>query len=287
MEQGPAPRSNGESQPSLDPAAEHPEAHGFGQRRSRLRVELAVIAALLVALPFGVVSGARSLAARMALELPPSMDEALGRPTWEALQHSGERCRSAEGEAYLKRLADPLVTQLRDSPFQFRFLLASSGDVNAFALPGGFVVVNAGLLREAQSGDEIAAVLAHELSHVTLRHSTQRLAASLGAGAALAMVFGFIDLGAPAYTVSHLAGLRYERDQESEADRAGRALLRGAGISPLAMAVFFERIGSMARPPEILSTHPDPGDRAERARLDAEGFQPRSSLPPPPGFSCE
>lgn len=285
MERGPA--SDAERTPPAEAPAEHPEAHGFGQRRGRLRVELAVMAALLVALPFGVVWGARALAARMALELPPSMDEALGRPTWEALQHSGERCRSAEGEAYLKRLAEPLVVQLRDSPFQFRFLLASSDDVNAFALPGGFVVVNAGLLREARSGEEIAAVLAHELSHVTLRHSTQRLAASLGAGAALATVLGFIDLGAPAYTVAHLAGLRYERDQESEADEAGRALLRGAGISPLAMAAFFERMGTLARPPEILSTHPDPGDRAERARLDAEGFQPRSSLPPPPGVTCE
>ncbi len=287
MEQGPLPASSGESQRAQDAPAEHPEAHGFGQRRGRLRLELALLAVLLVALPLGVVSGARSLAARMALELPPSMDEALGRPTWEALQHSGERCRSAEGEAYLKRLAEPLLAQLSDSPFQFRFLLASSSDVNAFALPGGFVVVNAGLLREARSGDEIAAVLAHELSHVTLRHSTQRLAASLGAGTALAVVFGFVDLGAPAYTVAHLAGLRYERDQESEADRAGRALLRGAGISPLAMAVFFERLGSLARPPELLSTHPDPGGRAEQARQDAEGFQPRSSLPPPPSFSCE
>jgi predicted Zn-dependent protease len=223
----------------------------------------------------------------MALELPPKMDEALGRPTWEALQHSGERCGSAEGDAYLQRLAAPLLAQLKDSPFEFRFLLAKSSDVNAFALPGGFVVVNVGLLREAQSGDEIAAVLAHELSHVTLRHSTKRLAGSLGAGAALAMVLGIVDLGAPAYTVAHLAGLGYERDQESEADAAGRALLRGAGISPLAMAAFFERIGSMARPPEILSTHPDPGDRAERARLEAEGFQPRLSLPPPPAIVCD
>ena len=98
---------------------------------------------------------------------------------------------------------------------------------------------------------------------------------------------GVVDLGAPAYTVAHLAGLGYERDQESEADEAGRALLRGAGISPLAMAAFFERIGSLARPPEILSTHPDPGDRAERARQEAEGFQPRLSLPPPPAVVCD
>jgi len=246
-----------------------------------------VIAALLVALPFGVVSGARALAARMALELPPRMDVALGQPTWEALQHSGERCVSSEGDAYLKRLTEPLLAQLGATPFQFRFMLAKSDDVNAFALPGGFVVVNAGLLREAQSGDEIAAVLAHELSHVTLRHSTKRLAGSLGAGAALATVLGVVDLGAPAYTVAHLAGLGYERDQESEADVEGRGLLRRAGISPLAMAAFFERLGSLAQPPEILSTHPDPGDRAASARIEAEGFQAWLSLPAPPPVSCD
>jgi beta-barrel assembly-enhancing protease len=100
-------------------------------------------------------------------------------------------------------------------------------------------------------------------------------------------VLGVLDLGAPAYTVAHLAGLRYERDQESEADTEGRALLRRAGISPRAMASFFERIGSMPRPPEIISTHPDPGDRAERARAEAEGFQARLTLPPPPKLSCD
>lgn len=287
MEHRPASAPSDQSRGSEGAPEEHPEARGFGQKRGHLRAELALIAALVIALPFGVVWGARSLAARMALELPPSMDEALGRPTWEALQHSGERCVSTDGEAYLKRLSEPLLAQLGDTPFQFRFLLAKSDDVNAFALPGGFVVVNIGLLREAQSGDEVAAVLAHELSHVTLRHSTKRLAGSLGAGAALAIVLGVVDLGAPAYTVAHLAGLGYERDQESEADVEGRGLLRRAGISPLAMATFFERLGSMARPPEILSTHPDPGDRAASARIDAEGFQARLELPAPPSLICD
>ena len=266
---------------------EHPEAHGFGRRPGRLRLELVILALLVIGVPVLVVWGARGLAANMALRLPPSMDEKLGSPTWQALQLTGERCASVPGEAYVRTIAAPLLAQLGETPFEFRFMLAKSDDVNAFALPGGFVVVNVGLLREAQSGDEIAAVLAHELSHVTLRHSTKRLAGSLGAGAALALVLGFVDLGAPAYTIAHLSGLSYERDQETEADEQGLELLTRAGISPLAMASFFERMGSLARPPEILSTHPDPGDRAERARRLAAGFQARSSLPPPPAVTCD
>lgn len=277
----------GPSGPGSAEAEEHPEAHGFGRRRRFLWMELALVAALILALPFAVVWGARGLAERMAVRLPAELDERLGQPTWKALQVSGERCPSPAGEAYVRALAAPLLEALGPTPFEFRFMLARSSDVNAFALPGGYVVVNLGLLEAAESGEEVAAVLAHELSHVTLRHSTKRLAGSLGASAALAFVLGFVDVGAPAYTVAHLSELGYERSQESEADAAGIRLLKLAGISPLGMATFFGRLGAMPQPPEMLSTHPDPGGRAERARQAAAGAQPRVSLPVPPDFSCE
>jgi predicted Zn-dependent protease len=181
----------------------------------------------------------------------------------------------------------PLLAVLGPTPFEFQLMVATSEDVNAFALPGGFIVVNRGLLAAAESGEEVAAVLAHELSHVTLRHSTKRLAGSLGASAALAFVLGMVDLGAPAYTLAHLSGLGYERDQEREADEAGLTLLMRAGISPIGMATFFERSSSSLRPPEIVSTHPDPGNRAERARGAAATFQAEVQVPAPPIVSCE
>jgi predicted Zn-dependent protease len=288
MAYGQAPPGGGESQGPrpVTGEAEHPEAHGFGSRQ-RWRKELMLGLVLLVALPFIAVWAARWLAESVALRLPPSMDARLGRPTWEALELGGQRCKDDSAQRYVQELVEPLLIALGETPFEFRFMLSKSEEVNAFALPGGYVVVNLGLLRNAESGDEIAAVLAHEISHVTSRHATQRLAGSLGARAALALVLGFVDLGAPAYTVAHLAGLQYERRQESEADEQGRALLARAGLSPLGMATFFERLSAAPRPPEIISTHPDPGDRAEKARRDASMFKARLTLPDPPEVSCE
>ena len=265
---------------------EHPEARGFGSQR-RWRAELVAIALIVVALPLAFFWGARALAEVVAMRSSPTIDAALGRPTWEGLKVSGQQCTSERAERYVRQVVAPLLAALGPTPFEFQFMVATSEDVNAFALPGGFVVVNRGLLAAAESGEEVAAVLAHELSHVTLRHSTKRVAGSLGVSAALALILGAVDLGAPAYTLAHLSGLGYERDQEREADEVGRALLMRAGISPIGMATFFERLSSSLHPPEVVSTHPDPGDRAQRARLAAQSFEPSVEVPAPPDVRCE
>lgn len=272
-------------EPDRPPPGEHPEAQGFGSQR-RWGRELAILLGLFVGLGLLAIWGARGLAEAAAVRLPPSMDEKLGRPSWEALKLSGQRCDNPAAQRYVAGLLEPLLGALGTTPFRFELMVVDTPEVNAFALPGGFIVVNSGLLAEARSGEEVAAVLAHELSHVTLRHSTKRIAGGLGVSAALALVLGFVDLGAPAYTLSYLASLGYERDQELEADQHGQALLERAGISPLGMATFFERLSSSITPPELLSTHPDPGDRAERARAAAAGFQARVELPSPAGVAC-
>jgi predicted Zn-dependent protease len=282
MPDPPAPPESGGPRSSPDV---HPEAHGFGSQRRWPR-ELAVLLVLLVTLPLLVIWGARGLAEAAAMRLPPAMDEKLGRPSWEALKLSGKSCRDPAAEHYVRGLLERLIAALGDTPFRFELMLVDTPEVNAFALPGGFIVVNSGLLAQARTGDEVAGVLAHELSHVTLRHSTKRIAGGLGVSAALALLLGSIDLGAPAYTLSYLASLGYERDQEREADEHGQALLERAGISPLGMATFFERLSSSLSSPELLSTHPDPGDRAERARAAAAGFQPWVELPALPVAAC-
>jgi predicted Zn-dependent protease len=264
---------------------EHPEARGFGSRRS-WRWELPLLLGLCVALPLAVLASARSLAEAAAGYLPPELDDKLGRPSWELLQLTAHRCEDPATERYLSTILDPLIAALGPVPFEFRVMVVNTPEVNAFALPGGYLVVNSGLLSRAKTGEEVAAVLAHELSHVTARHSTKRLVGGLGAGAALGVLFGIVDVSAPAYPLAQLAGLRYERRQESEADELGQALLMRAGISPLGMATFFERLRDSPQPPEVLSTHPDPGDRAERARRAASGFQARVELPPPTGLGC-
>jgi beta-barrel assembly-enhancing protease len=280
MVQGPAA-----PEPSPNEGGEHPEARGFGSRR-RWRWEIPLLISVLVGLPLLAIALARQLAQAAALRLPPELDVALGRPSWQALQLSGERCEDAAALRYVEAILRPLLEAIGPTAWRFELMLSGAPDVNAFALPGGYVVVNAGLLSAAQTGEEVAAVLAHEISHVTARHGTQRLAGGLGAAAALGFVLGFVELGAPAYTLAELASLGYGRGQEREADDLGLALLLRAGISPLGMATFFERLSLAPSPPELLSTHPDPGGRAEHARQAARGAQPRLSLPAPPGVVC-
>jgi len=263
MLQGPAP------EPGASAGGEHPEARGFGSGRS-WRWEIPLLIALLVGLPLLAIALARQLAQAAALRLPPEIDAALGRPSWQALQLSGARCDDAAALRYVEGVLRPLLDALGPTPWRFELMVSDAPDVNAFALPG----------------DELAAVLAHELSHVTARHGTQRLAGGLGATAALGFVLGFVDLGAPAYTLAELASLGYERGQEREADELGLALLQRAGVSSLGLATFFERMSRAPSPPELLSTHPDPGGRAERARQAAGGYQPNLSLPAPPPVAC-
>jgi predicted Zn-dependent protease len=280
MASGASPADPGASEPG-----EHPEARGFGSSR-RPRWELGLVIGLLMVIPAALLWGARGLAELVALRLPPGLDAHMGMPTWESLKLSGEMCDDRAGGDYVQRVMVPLLDALGPTPFNFQAGVVDAAEVNAFALPGGFLLVNSGLFGEAQNGDEVAAVLAHEISHVTARHSTRRLASKLGTGAALALIFGIVDFGAPAYTLASLADLGYDRDQEREADELGIALLMRAGISPLGLATFFERTGQELHPPELLSTHPDSGDRAQRARQAAEGFQARVTVPPPPALRC-
>src|SRR5262245_1749450 len=106
-------------QPSPSEPDEHPEARGFGSRRS-WRWELPLLVTLLVALPLLAIAGARGLAQAAALRLPPAMDAALGRPTWEALRASGQGCDDPAAQRYVEAIAHPLFEALGPTPWQFQ-----------------------------------------------------------------------------------------------------------------------------------------------------------------------
>lgn len=259
---------------------------GFGNSRRRIAAELGLIGAgglLVIGLLWWLVSG---LADLVADRLPVSADRTIGEQAFGQLAPSERRCPNEAARVYVERLAAPLV-DAADSPFQFEFVVLDDAAVNAFALPGGFVAVNRGLIEAAESGEEIAAVLAHELSHVTLRHGTRRVVRQLGTGVLLSMLFGGTDLESFGYAAGALVNTAYDRDQEAEADAEGQRLLKAAGISPGAMSAFFARLAERGQGvPTLLSTHPDPGDRAERAREAAQGFTATTQLPAPTGVEC-
>ena len=160
--------------------------------------------------------------------------------------------------------------------------------VNAFAAPGGHVVVLSGLIDEAKSGDEVAGVLAHEIAHVIHRHPMESLVRAMGL-AALAEALSGDGLGGTAAML--LAVTAYSREAEAEADATAVALLEAAGYDPLGLTDFFGRMAGEEKRsgagliPSYLSTHPPSearvrmienlaaGDRGQTGKLSPRTFK--------------
>lgn len=226
---------------------------------------------------------------RLVFMIPTTVDVNLGEQSWEDVAPAAQRCSDPRTLAYLDELSSPLV-EAADAEFEFQFALVESTEVNAFALPGGFVTVNMGLIEAAESGEEIAAVLAHELTHATKRHGMRAILRRAGSLVVLGLVFGGTGAETLAYAAEGLATQAHSREQERDADEGGRALLMDAGIDPTGMASFFERLeqeyavmpDAMRKTVAILSTHPDPGERAATTRELTQGFVASLDLPDPP-----
>lgn len=181
---------------------------------------------------------------------------------------------------YIKRVGDRLASsdQARSSGFPFTFTLIVDPSINAFALPGGPMFINSGLLQNVDTEGELAGVMAHEMSHVILRHGTHQMSKSnaISLPAALA---GAV-LGGSGSVLGQLASagiglgansliLKYSRDAESEADALGARLMAEGGWNPQDLATFFEKLESQGgQRIQILSDHPNPGNR--RAAIEAE-----------------
>ena len=157
------------------------------------------------------------------------------------------------------------------SVHNYRWFIAERPEVNAFAAPGGVVVVFRGLIDAVASPEELAGVLAHEVAHAELRHSLQGLVKSLGLRALMSIALGGAADSMLADAATRMTELRFSRDAEREADANGLQRLVTARISPEGMVRFYERLASEKRssPPVILSTHPASGERLEWLRREA------------------
>ncbi len=177
----------------------------------------------------------------------------------------------------------------------YRFFIVRSGSINAFALPGGYIGVNVGLILRAQTQDQLASVLAHEISHVRLRHGLKLMEKSAGVNSAMLLtvlagllVGGGTDLGA-ALVYGGAAGggqtmTNYTRDFEYEADRLGINLLQGAGFDGRGMVEFFQLLGkisgnSEAQNIEYLRTHPVSANRISEAEARLNPLNGKSTVP--------
>ena len=184
-------------------------------------------------------------------------------------------------------LARAVPPEFRHPEFSYTFDVVNQKDINAFALPGGPMFLNRGMIEAAKTEGEVAGVMAHEMSHVALRHGTAQASSGQGAqiGGILGQIAGAIIGGTAGSILSTgsqvVAGAyitKYSRAYESQADILGAQMLARAGYDPREMANMFKTLAEEggSRGPEWLSSHPDPGNRynaivKEAASLRVEG----------------
>ena len=177
-------------------------------------------------------------------------------------------------QAYVQELGSRLAAHSERPNLPWTFRVVDDPVVNAFALPGGYIYITRGILAHLDSEAELAAVIGHEIGHVTARHSVNRLSRSMlaqvGLGAASIFVPQVADFSEVASAALGVLFLKYGRDDEKQSDDLGLRYMRAAGYDPREMAGVFEMLGRVSAAsggggtPEWLSTHPNPENRYER-----------------------
>jgi predicted Zn-dependent protease len=242
--------------------------------RRRFRVQLVLVAAVVTVAAVAALYqwGLPALARVAAARVPVSWEERLGRAVSDQLAPAARRCVDPERQRRLDAIVTTLLRSRPDQPYTFRIAVLDTPAVNAFAAPGGHIVVYRGLLERTGSAEELAGVLAHEVQHVLHRHATQAIFRQASAGLLMAALVGDVS-GIMAFGLEGaraLADLGHSRSAEDEADRDGLQMLQAAALDPAGMIGFYE--GMQTRGDDApgmlryLSTHPAVGDRVARLR---------------------
>jgi Zn-dependent protease with chaperone function len=238
-------------------------------------VLLPALALLLLILNAGTIAG------WIADRIPIAQEMSLGRQAFAGMR--GSLKLQDEGPAF--NAVQTIVGRLtKGSKYSYDVHVADDETLNAFAMPGGIIVVHTGLISATKSPEELAGVLAHEVQHVELRHSIRGLIKDLGLKGLWLVVTGDVGSTLAGQAALQLTSLKFSRDDEREADEKGFDALVGAGINPSGMPAFFRTMSEKAAdaPVALLSSHPLSKDR-ERAlqeRVSAVAAQNFESLGP-------
>ncbi len=236
-------------------------------------------AAVLLAAWAAIAWGVPALAGALAGVVPVAVEETIGRAVLDDIAPPTRRCREPALDEMVATLGKAM-----DAGYTFRVWAADDAAVNAFAAPGGYMVVFRGLIEKTESPEEVAAVVAHEMRHVVERHGTRSVFRGLSLWALVSLVLGDAS-GVLVNMTGTLGELHFRRSDEDAADRAALAAFERARLDPRAFVRMFERLaaesGSEPRLARYLSTHPLPADRVETLRRAAAGmrYTPRPLLP--------
>ena len=209
--------------------------------------------------------------------VPLSVDEKIGQAAIASMDLGGARIQTPIVDQLCQTMLARLTPAANRNELRFRLRVIGNEQINAFALPGGEMVVFSGLLSRASGAEQVAGVLAHEMAHVSLRHGMLRMIQSFGIVSGMQLFLGdaggLLALGKELFTLAAVNG--YSRHQEAEADAEALFMLARAGVDPQPFIRFFELLQAEGqKTPALLGwlgTHPNPEERtaALRAKLAA------------------
>ena len=212
-------------------------------------------------------------------------DVRLGQQAAAEVERQMPILNDAEATRYIQQVGQRLVNaipqQFQQPSFNYRFQIVNASDINAFALPGGPMYVNRGMIEAARTEGEMAGVMAHELSHVALRHGTSQATKQrnpLNQIGTIGLILGGAILGGEQGAQLGALGAqawmtKYSRDYENQADILGAQIMANAGYDPRDLANMFRTIEQQSggsRAPEWLSSHPNPANRYETINREAQ-----------------
>ena len=233
----------------------------------------------------GAWYGIRAAGVEAVNAVPVSVDQQIGKHSYETMDHGGTEVHDELVVKAVQQMVDRLSPHALIHEMKFEVHVIQSSEVNAFCLPGGFIVVYTGLMEQAEQPEQVAGVLAHEMAHATLRHGLQRISQSLGLAAAVNLLLGDVQgivvLGSELFQLASINS--YSRIQESAADAEGVRMMHAAGLDPLSMAEFFEIMkkqeGDLPDGLAWISTHPDHKARIISIREQVGTLSPQEYRP--------
>jgi beta-barrel assembly-enhancing protease len=211
------------------------------------------------------------LAGWVAERIPIEQEIRFGQQAFDSMKSSLKL--QDEGAAY-QAVNDIGKRLTQGSTYPYQFHVVNDATLNAFAMPGGIVVVNTGLIKATKRAEELAGVLAHETQHVEQRHSIEGIIKQMGLQAVWLLLTGDLGSSIAGQAALKLTSLKFSRDAESEADAKGFDTLVKQGIDPSGMPEFFKTMSEQAAdaPAAFLSTHPLSEDRQAKLSERAEGL---------------
>ncbi|MHB9001414.1 MAG: M48 family metallopeptidase [Thermoanaerobaculia bacterium] len=209
-------------------------------------------------------------------------DAEIGRQSAAEAERQLPILNDREVEAYVSAIGQKLAAQAGGPRFNYQFRVVNASDINAFALPGGYIYIQRGVIDAARNEGELAGVLAHEIAHVALRHGTHQASKAYAAQAGLSILGGLLGGKGGENTaniVNAIGGfglnalfLKFTREIETQSDVRGAQILAASGYSPVDMIGFFQTLARVdtSRKTTWLSHHPAPPDRIARIEKEAK-----------------